>query len=208
MPTIYKSQNEKEIFNPFGPPLGYFRLPSDVIDNMNQLMNKKLEDFSNFLVGKVSQELKFDKEIINYIGSKIVNHAVEYHNKALERNNFNSSVQSNPKLQINAGWFIRQFNGEYNPNHFHSGCTLSSVGYLSLPENIEKEWEEDYKDHHPSHGHINFTYGTHTQYNISSIMIKPQVGDFYIFPASLYHCVYPFYTSGERRSFSINMTVI
>ena len=76
------------------------------------------------------------------------------------------------------------------------------------PENIEKEWEEDYKDHHPSHGHINFTYGTHTQYNISSIMIKPQVGDFYIFPASLYHCVYPFYTTGERRSFSINMTVM
>ena len=208
MPTIYKSQNEKEITNPFGPPFGYFKLPSDVVDSMNQLMNNKLEDFSNFLVGKVSQELKFDKEITNFIGSKIVNYAIEFHNKALERNNFNSSTQSNPRMQINAGWFIRQFNGEYNPNHFHSGCTLSSVGYLSLPENIEKEWEEDYKDHHPSHGHINFTYGTHTQYNISSIMIKPQVGDFYIFPASLYHCVYPFYTVGERRSFSINMTVI
>ena len=65
---------------------------------MNQLMNNKLEDFSNFLVEKVSQELKFDKEITNFIGSKIVNYVIEFHNKALERNNFNSPTQSNPKL--------------------------------------------------------------------------------------------------------------
>ena len=208
MPTIYKNNKDKEIFNPFGPPLGYYKLPKDVVDYLNNSMNEKLEDFSNFLVGKVSEELKFDNEITNYIGSKIVDFAIEYHNDAVSRNNFGDQGETNPRLKINAGWFVRQFNGEYNPNHFHSGCTLSSVGYLSLPDGIEKEWEEDYKDHHPSHGHINFTYGTHTQYNISSIMTKPQIGDFYIFPASLYHCVYPFFTPGERRSFSINMTVL
>ena len=76
-------------------------------------------------------------------------------------------IHAQPTPKLNKCWLVYgQFNGEYNPNHFHSGCTLSSVGCLSLPENIEKEWEEDYKDHHPSHGHINFTYGTHTQYNI------------------------------------------
>ena len=63
MPTIYKTNNDKDIFNPFGPPLGYFKLPKDVVDYLNNSMNEKLEDFSNFLVGKVSEELKFDKEI-------------------------------------------------------------------------------------------------------------------------------------------------
>ena len=37
---------------------------------------------------------------------------------------------------------------------------------------MQKDWEEDYKDHDPSHGHINFTYGTHARYNISTIKYK------------------------------------
>ena len=39
-------------------------------------------------------------------------------------------------------------------------------------------------------------------------MVKPEVGDLFIFPGTLYHCVYPFYGSGERRSFSMNFQVI
>ena len=39
-------------------------------------------------------------------------------------------------------------------------------------------------------------------------MVKPRVGDFYVFPAELFHCVYPFKTKGERRSFSVNFSFI
>jgi hypothetical protein len=39
-------------------------------------------------------------------------------------------------------------------------------------------------------------------------MVKPQVGDFYIFPSDLFHCVYPFKTVGERRSFSVNFNFL
>jgi hypothetical protein len=89
--------------------------------------------------------------------------------------------------------------------HVHTNCTLSCVGYLKLPEGIDEEWEEDYKDHYPANGHINFIYGTDGLYTNSNFLVKPQVGDFYIFPSYLYHGVYPFYTKGERRSFSMNM---
>ena len=41
----------------------------------------------------------------------------------------------------------------------------------------------------------------------SNFLAKPQVGDFYVFPAHLHHCVYPFKTKGERRSFSVNFTI-
>ncbi len=64
------------------------------------------------------------------------------------------------RLQIVSGWFVRQFENEYNPLHIHTGSRLSCVGYLKLPEGIEEEWEEDYKDHHPSNGHIQFASGT------------------------------------------------
>ena len=39
------------------------------------------------------------------------------------------------------------------------------------------------------------------------LTIQPKVGDLYIFPASLFHTVYPFYGEGERRSFSANMSL-
>ena len=37
------------------------------------------------------------------------------------------------------------------------------------------------------------------------IGFMPKVGNWYLFPASLRHLVYPFKCDGERRSFSINM---
>ena len=51
--------------------------------------------------------------------------------------------------------------------HNHTNCTLSCVGYLKLPEGIDDEWEEDYKDHYPANGHINFIYGTDGLYTSS-----------------------------------------
>ena len=120
----------------------------------------------------------------------------------LDIENFNHGIQ------IASGWFVRQFENEYNPLHIHTGARMSCVGYLKLPKDIEKEWEEDYKDHHPANGHIQFAHGTSSGYNQTNFMVKPKVGDFYIFPAELFHCVYPFKTKGERRSFSVNFTFI
>lgn len=104
-----------------------------------------------------------------------------------------------------SGWFVRQFSGDYNPLHKHSNCHLSLVGYLALPDEIEKEWEEDYKDHYPSHGHINFATAPSNFIECNNYLIKPQVGDLFVFPGGLFHCVYPFSSPGERRSFSINI---
>jgi hypothetical protein len=63
------------------------------------------------------------------------------------------------------------------------------------------------KDHHPCNGHIQFVYGHAANHTGSNCLMKPQVGDFYVFPAHLHHCVYPFKTKGERRSFSVNFTI-
>ena len=103
---------------------------------------------------------------------------------------------------------VRQYAHEYNPLHIHTGCALSCVGYLKLPDGIDQEWAEDDLDHHPSHGHLQFAHGTDTHYSVSNFMIRPRVGDFYIFPSYMFHSVYPFKTPGERRSFSMNLSVV
>jgi hypothetical protein len=204
---IYKPNSEKAFLTPFGPTVGYFKMSEEVVNTLNSMMNENLKDFSDDLVGKVKQELQFSDEIKNYIGNNLVQFLGEYHTYNLQRNSFGNQVANDSyKLFIHNGWFVRQFENEYNPIHIHTGCTLSCVGYLSLPDGIDDEWEEDYKDHYPANGHINFTYGVDNPYGCANMLIKPQVGDFYVFPQYLFHCVYPFKTKGERRSFSMNMS--
>ena len=70
-----------------------------------------------------------------------------------------------------------------------------------------KEWETDEKPFYPSHGYLQFAHGTDAHYSVSNFMVRPRVGDFYVFPSYMFHCVYPFRTKGERRSFSMNLSV-
>ena len=150
---LYVPKKEEEYLALFGPVMGYKKMTPTFLKKMNELMNPDLEDWSDFLVGKVKQELKFTKEIEQL--------------------------------------WLTEFSQ-----------------FIALPDGIEKEWEEDYKDHHPANGHIQFAHGTPSGYSQTNFMVKPQVGDFYIFPAELFHCVYPFKTKGERRSFSVNFSFI
>ena len=212
MSIIYEPKSEMEFLAPFGPTMGYFKMSDELVEKLNSKLSDKLKDCSDTLVGKVSQELYFDDKTVLEAQEAFGRFVLQYQSYSLQRNTFGKSKidfeNFNYGIQIASAWFVRQFEHEYNPLHIHTGCKLSCVGYLKLPEGIEKEWEEDYKDHHPSHGHIQFAYGTAAGYTSTNFVIKPKVGDFYIFPAQLFHCVYPFYTKGERRSFSMNMNVI
>ena len=210
MPAIYSPTGEKDFFTPFGPMLGFYRMPPALVDQFNAAMSDRLEDHSGQLVGKVRQELRFDKPLIDLAAAGLGQMLIEYHIRASHRGAFGDYDHRNRQyeLSIMGGWFVRQYAHEYNPLHIHTGCALSCVGYLKLPPGIEAEWEEDYRDHHPSHGHLQFAHGTDTHYSVSNFMVKPRVGDFYIFPSYMFHCVYPFRSEGERRSFSLNLSVI
>jgi len=212
MSIIFTPEKKMQLFAPFGPTMGYYRMPNDVVDELNDKMSTRLDDYSDQLVGKVSEELAFDDDI-KLIAQKSLGQFVgKYQNYTEYRNSMGAKTldvdNNNYALQIVSGWFVRQFENEYNPLHIHTGARLSCVGYLKLPEGIEEEWEEDYKDHHPANGHIQFASGTPSGYTCTNFIIKPQVGDFYVFPSQLFHCVYPFKTKGERRSFSMNMNFI
>jgi hypothetical protein len=210
MPNIFTPQQDEQFITPFSPVIGYKKLSPSFVEKLNNSMNDKLEDWSDNLVGKVKQELKFDDDIINFFIEEMKDFIMRYQlNTEVYTSMGRAGLDPNSNYGISttSGWFIRQFEGEYNPVHVHPDSMVSCVGYLKLPEGIEDEWEEDYKDHHPSHGHIQFFHGSSLPYSSTNFMFKPQVGDFIIFPAHMFHTVYPFKTKGERRSFSVNLTV-
>ena len=82
---------------------------------------------------------------------------------------------------------------------------MSCVGYLKLPDDIEKEWAKEDNDHYPSAGSIEMQFGQVHLFSNNTVRIRPKVGDYYIFPWWMYHMVYPFRSKGERRSFSFNV---
>ena len=76
--------------------------------------------------------------------------------------------------------------------------------YLKIPEYLPNR-----KSHRNDDGAINF-FGAGAKdphWGNPTMTLQPQAGDFFIFPASQQHFVYPFRTpdgKGERRSVSFN----
>jgi hypothetical protein len=200
---------------PFAPMIMYSKLPMNLVRRLNKFVNKTIKDekrvkqldHSDNLVGKVTQEFLIDSKLLEEcmpVFNKVV---ATYLDTDLQRS-FKSLAQGTGySLEYRSGWIVRQFAGEFNPVHIHTECDLSCVGYLKLPPEIDKEWEEDYQDHYPCKGHIEFIHGQPGKLHVHSMKVKPSVGDFFVFPADLMHTVYPFYSDGERRSFSMNISV-
>ena len=196
------------LVRPFGPFIVKSKLPQELIDDYNEGLEKMIKDkekvkehdWSPYLVGKVKQELRVPDDLRQKYDGYFEALVDAYVKKVHE------SEKGLP-FKLGTAWYVRQFAGEFNPLHIHTYCSLSSVGYLGLPEGIEKEFEEEGKSRRAARGHIEFVYGVPQDFNSHTLTIQPQVGDFYIFPRYLMHTVYPFQTKGERRSFSMNVSV-
>lgn len=196
------------LVRPFGPYIVKSTLPQELVDDYNEELEKmvknkkkvKEHDWSQHLVGKVSQELRVPENLRKKYDGYFEALVDAYIKKVYE-------TEKGLPFKLQTAWYVRQFAGEFNPLHVHTYCSLSSVGYLSLPKNIEEEFEKESKTRRPSRGHLEFIYGVPQDFNSHSLSIKPEVGDFYIFPKYLMHTVYPFQSEGERRSFSMNVGV-
>ena len=210
-----KNKEVVEFVKPFGPMILKVKLPDDILNDLNQdcldIADSKKEkiDWSDQLAGRVEEEYHITKDLLK-------KHAIWF-NAVTSRYLFpdEKSFQENKgrfKVGISSGWYVRQHDGDFNPLHFHTGCQISTVGFLKLPNDIEEYWKEEDKDHNPFGGYLDFRYGTIGLNCPNNMKVKPKVGDFYMFPNWLDHQVYPFRSKykkpdvkGERRSFSLNI---
>ena len=210
-----KEKEVVEFVRPFGPAILKIKMPDDILKDLNQdcldISNNKKEkiDWSDQLAGRVEEEYHITKDLL-------IKHAVWF-NAVTSRYLFpdEKSFEANKgqfKIGIASGWYVRQYDGDFNPLHFHTGCQISTVGFLKLPDDIEEYWKEEDKDHNPFGGYLDFRYGTIGLNCPNNMKVKPKVGEFYMFPSWLDHQVYPFRSKykkpdikGERRSFSLNI---
>ena len=197
-----------ELIKIFGPSVLKVNIPETIINNLNNYIDKIIEnekkseelDIGERLVGDVTQEFEIEQKIIQESGwgqflSNCVSKWIEIETK--------NKIK---KFQILKSWVVRQFQNEYNPTHWHSGH-ISGAGFLKVPSDLGKNKHNKEKINYKG-GNLQLMHGSRMFLSHSTMNIVPKVGDFYFFPNYLMHHVYPFKdTKEERRSISFNAKI-
>ncbi|PHS31200.1 MAG: hypothetical protein COA95_07090 [Methylophaga sp.] len=113
------------------------------------------------------------------------------------RKNFEDSdcvlIKHFPKsIEFASSWYVRMKQGGHLNSHMHEEGWISGAMYLALPTDKKHEHEgsievSTHGDEYPKK-HDNFSTKT----------IAPEVGDFVMFPSSLFHRTVPFSSDEER----------
>ena len=197
---------EMQLISPFSVYIAKIKIPDIAMQKMleltDKILEKKEENWGENLVGQIENEWLISDAAMKEHGLNgfVTNIANAYVGEARAY----GRPLPNRSVRISSAWVNEMEKYEYNPLHFHTECLLSSVLFLKLPDlsksNISK------KNHHQRDGLLEFashapfpTTGDAGQY-----IVRPEVGDFYIFPAGLLHTVYPFNCDGVRRSVAFN----
>ena len=206
---------------PFSPMIMESTVPDKFVEIVNDTADKVLGsetasvewDWSHKLVGKVHKEVQIpvrNKEHRELLFTTMRGACVDYLKESIKNNTAygwkkiaGDAVPTMDNIHMAHSWVVSQYAGEYNPWHHHSG-DFSAVIYLKLPPKMNEEIKEDWKDHYPANGLIEFMFGENQGFRSDNLKFKPKVGKLLMFPSWLRHFVYPFKSEGERRSMSFN----
>jgi len=180
-----------------------FTLPLPVIDEINKAYDKarNLQPWNTELAGKIEDE-------------KLVTDILSDEAKGLFVGCFQQYLKSIQKpwwgVSLSTAWINEMKANEYNPFHYHtskkSDLGLSSVLMLKRPSTYGKEFSNP---DDPSNGFLELTGGNQDPLGISNYRVDAQVGDFYVFPYTMLHGVYPFNSTDEkRRTMSYNCDLV
>ena len=199
----------------FGPFFASCLLPQDATDALlkmsDEILSDKLsESHGGSLAGVIDKEIKVYKsdmekagvdQLIESCVKSYVMHCAKNHGMFDETHTFES--------YINSAWIVSQYENEYNPLHNHTGCDISAVIYLKVPDVKGRRNLESKKGKHDNDGDITFIHSAMGNRNFDvfekgMINMTPVPGLLVMFPSYLMHTVYPFIGEGERRCLPFN----
>ncbi len=191
-----------------------YQVPLEIFVGLNDIYEKRKKELpkaNKQLVGKIEDEVSlfFDgppndkmnqhnflpQDILQWFDS-VFNHYLTW-NKVGENNR-----------HINSIWVNEMKAHEYNPIHIHQGklfTGLSSVMIMKLPTDTGIEYSAPEK---PMNGRLQIIGAAAGQFAKTDYSPNSKIGDFYVFPYDMRHCVYPFNgTKEKRRTLVCNMDI-
>ena len=192
-----------EISHHYAPWLD-IRLTKQAMDHLWDAINGKKTDVRENLAGNISKsDLIQDKDNL-FFENELKAHAERLYYRNWD-NYYNVHIMKCvplPEFELSQLWVNYQKQHEFNPPHNHSGL-FSFVVFMKIPTH----WEEQHalpicvNSNIPSASNFAFLIGQKNetvvckQFKLSS----DDEGRMLIFPALLYHQVFPFYNCEEER---------
>jgi hypothetical protein len=206
--TIVLEINNKQGYHPLGDAYGYYigKLPQEIIEDNNFNIKEIENDFKNNQTLHSKLEGEIEHEYIFPVSNLLKSYIVDLVDKYDKESNHLRKWYPNVNLEFSMPdvWVNFQKKHEYNPMHHHSGI-FSWVIWHKIPYYFKDELNTaDYKKIKKINSDGQFVF-----YNIESE--KRQIKTYHmnidkhmenticIFPSSLNHAVYPFYSSDEYR---------
>ena len=200
------------VIKPFGPKIFKVKLPDEVLNKLIEITNGLIKDedrvnHGHSLVGQIKEEVEITKETLK---EKNIYSFFNTYLKAYVEYCLKETQGYNPEIHdiycsMTSMWFNEMQPGEYNPAHYHAGCSVSSTLYLKVPSNRPKrgiKYKED------TDGVIEFIDRSVSPDLLQrpTGRVQPEEGIMYMWPSSLLHTVYPFLGDEVRRSVAWNGT--
>ena len=189
-------------FNPQG--VVFSEVPSNLFASLLEESYKAKDPYNRNLAGIIEKEYDLRHLISTPIGEELIDlcsRMVDMYSDRYEYPNLitcNSSISS---YKLQSLWVNFQKKHEFNPVHNHSGV-FSFVIWMKIPYDLEEELKTgagvNSVDNVASKFQFYYStiYGNHSaDLNIN----KDSEGMMVMFPSTLRHAVYPFYTSDDYR---------
>ena len=209
---------------PFQPPaLLHHQINANLLDKTNKMCDELLPDkealeatsqlLDTIYHGYATNVIKPFPELKEQIFTIAYNYI-----KSFEKSSEAIILDDNHRLAISKMWFLELDDKDYLHAHHHgTNNILSGVIYLKVTEDenydteFPKKWKRKGKTPYMN-GCIEFTYNPMVLpdklISSSTYIIRPNEGHLYMWPAWLFHTVYPYYGPGERRSLSFNVSIV
>ena len=189
-----------------------YQVPYDIFLTLNHIYERQ---FSNLMSANKSLIGKIENEHSIYFNGKNEN---ANHNflpldilawfNSVYRHYLDYAGIEDYSLNTHSIWINEMKQNEYNPMHIHNGDSftgLSSVMILKLPDTFGKEYSAAES---PQNGVLQMLGSASGQFSKTDYQPPMDIGDFYVFPYDMRHCVYPFNgTNQTRRTLAANCDV-
>tara|TARA_R110002153_G_scaffold210887_1_gene363506 strand:+ start:661 stop:1296 length:636 start_codon:yes stop_codon:yes gene_type:complete len=184
----------------WGPLLYKTSLTSEEVDNIKKVCSEKLNDAPENRSGLIKIERKINiQKLFPIIYPYLDSYAgayINYLGKTIGK-----------KIKLKHAWVNHMVKYDSSPLHIHE-VDFSFVIYTEIPKKLKKEFDDTKGSGGHKPGAINFINElSHDKHILKEHSFSPNVGDFFIFPASLHHYVNSFKCEGERISISGNLEI-
>ena len=182
-----------------------YQVPLEVFVALNDIYEKRKKELpkaNKQLVGKIEDEVSlfFDGPPNNKINSHnfLPQDILQWFDSIFNHYLVWNKIGDNNR-HINSVWVNEMKANEYNPIHIHQGqlfTGLSSVMIMKLPTNTGIEYSAPEK---PMNGRLQIIGAANGQFAKTDYSPDMKIGDFYVFPYDMRHCVYPYNSTKEKR---------